>query len=260
MPHPHAEILVSAPPHPHLQHFPTENLREIPPEHLKPWPFPDFLDNPRSRWLQTLKRIYATPLSFPSSISPEAGLLLHALVRNIRPRAVIETGTFIGASTLWIAAALDDQPFPGVLHTFDPFNPIEPGPWRTVGLREGRRELVESYLREAGLDRVVAVHQGLTAPTISTLREAGRLPRIQLAFLSAGPSEQAILDDFHAVEPLLDTGGYILLRDTFPEFTHALGPRRLMDAIHTHARGRYQPADLYLSPVNYGLGLLHRIA
>src|SRR5690606_14475801 len=61
MPHPHAEILVSAPPHPHLQHFPTENLRDLPPEHLKPWPFPDFLDNPRSRWLPTLQRIYATP-------------------------------------------------------------------------------------------------------------------------------------------------------------------------------------------------------
>lgn len=204
--------------------------------------------------------MYRDPLSFPSALSPDAGLLLHTLVRNIQPRAVIETGTYTGISTVWIAAALQELPRGGEVHSFDWFGPIEPGPWRTASIGAGRRELVENNLREAGVDSLVSLHTGWTAPTISALRDQGRLPRMQFAFLDADHTEQAIWDDFSAIEPLLDTGGYVLLQNTLPELCGSEGPRKLLDTVNERAVGGYQVIDLYQSPVNYGFGLLRRIA
>lgn len=73
------------------------------PEHPTEWEFPSFLGG--TPWIDTLREVYAHPLAFPASISPEVGLLLYSLVRNIRPMTVVETGTFIAVSTIWIAAA-----------------------------------------------------------------------------------------------------------------------------------------------------------
>lgn len=260
-PHPHDIILADKGwPRGDLRHFPSRQLRDVPPEQLRPWPFPAFLDNPSCRWLQALKRIYSTPLSFPSALSPEAGILLHSLVRNIQPKAVIETGTFIGVSSIWIAAALAELPSPGELHSFDWFGPVEAGPWRAVSIKEGRRQLVESHLREAGVDALVTLHEGWSCPTLTGLRDQGRLPRVQFAFLDADHTERGVWDDFRAVEPLVDTGGYVLLHDTLPELCGCEGPRKLLDTVNEQAVGGYQVIDLYLSPVNYGFGLLRRIA
>jgi len=110
-------------------------------QHPRRWNFPAFLDT-SIPWVGVLRDLYAWPLSFPASISPEAGLLLHALVRNIRPRTAVEVGSFIGASTIWMAAALDSaagdaahSPIPegrlgGIIHAFDDFGPTPKGPWR----------------------------------------------------------------------------------------------------------------------------------
>src|SRR3989442_4223552 len=76
-------------------------------DHPRTWEFPAYLgaDLP---WLRTLRDLYAGPYAFPASIAPEAGLFLFALVRNLRPRTVVEVGSFIGISTIWIAAALEE--------------------------------------------------------------------------------------------------------------------------------------------------------
>src|ERR1043165_6940786 len=103
-------------------------------DHPKAWTFPSYLDNPAVPWLTVLKELYASPLAFPASFSPEAGLLLHALVRSIRPRTIVEVGSFLGVSTIWMAAALDagtnDPPHipapagSAIIHCFDDFGPI----------------------------------------------------------------------------------------------------------------------------------------
>src|ERR1051326_4431196 len=111
-------------------------------KHPNAWTFPRYLESSGVPWTTALADLYRHPLAFPASLSPEAGLLLHALIRNLRPRTVVEAGTFIGASTIWIAAALEEsaadpgrapvapgQP-DGIIHSFDLFNPIPRGPWR----------------------------------------------------------------------------------------------------------------------------------
>lgn len=258
-------ILSDAPPTPlpppgsALAFFPSRQLREVPPEHLRPWPFPEFLDNPACRWLQTLRALYAMPISFPASLSPDAGMLLHALVRNIQPRVVVETGTFLGISTIWLAAALADLSPDGELHSFDAYVPIEPGPWRVVGMPDGRQELVQRHVIEAGLGSHVRLHRGWSAPTIRREREAGRLGRVQLAFLDGDHSERGVLEDFLAVEPSLETGGYIILHDTHPATCGHDGPMLFTQTVNQRGAGRYDALNLNLAPVNYGLSVIQRV-
>lgn len=245
-------------------------------KHGTKWTFPAYLDNPNCRWLQALKKMYAMPISFPASLSPEAGLLVHSLVRNIRPRTVIETGTFIGMSTLWIAAALRENGDGGLIHTFDDFGPIKPGPWREVELPSGRLPFVANLLAEAGLANHVVMHPGNSPFEIRASHEeiraagggggrgsAGRGDGsgggAQLAFLDADHGFVGVCQDFWAAEPILDTGGFLLFHDTFPERCGYEGPRELLDRINRLGVGVYEKADLYLSPNNYGLAIARRV-
>src|SRR5262245_13311355 len=89
--------------------LPRTSLRFMPrleseQEHPRSWSFPATLGD--APWERELRALYADQIAFPASISPQAGLLLHAVVLNLRPRIVVETGTFLGASTLWMASAL----------------------------------------------------------------------------------------------------------------------------------------------------------
>ncbi|HYE03466.1 MAG TPA: class I SAM-dependent methyltransferase [Phycisphaerales bacterium] len=231
------------------------------PEHPRRWEFPAYLDNPACAWLGALKRLYADPLAFPSSLSPEAGLLVHALVRNLRPRVVIETGTFLGVSTIWMAAALKENGDAGVVHTFDYFGPIEKGPYRDAELKEDRIGRVAESIARAGLAEHAVLHRGNTAFEIraahAELRAAGG---VQLAFLDADHGVWGVLQDFWATEEVLQTGGLVLLHDTFPDLCggHA-GGRHLLDTANRVGAGLYEKVDLYLSPMNYGMGLLRRV-
>jgi predicted O-methyltransferase YrrM len=55
-------------------------------------------------------------------LDPDTGVFLHTLytaVRVLRPRVVVQTGTWVGFSTVAIALGLEDNGL-GVLHTIDP--------------------------------------------------------------------------------------------------------------------------------------------
>lgn len=239
-----------------LQYFPHMHT----PEHPRNWDFPAYLDNPNSRWLQALKAMYALPISFPASLSPEAGLLLHSLIRNIRPKVVIETGTFVGISTMWIAAALQENGDGGQIHTFDDMGPINKGPWREVDMLSGRLEFVAGRLAGAGLADHVVFHPGNSSFEIRAaheeLRQAGG---VQFAFLDADHGVLGSWQDFWATEPVLATGGFVMLHDTFPEYCSWPGARDVLDTLNAKAVGSYEKVDMYLSPMNYGLGLIRRI-
>lgn len=268
-----------------LEHFP--HLARIE-EHPRRWEFPSYLVNPGCRWLTALKELYEHPICFPASLSPEAGLLLHSLVRNARPRALLEVGTFCSVSTHWIAAALlENGCRPGrdaVIHCFDDFGPVHKGPWRDAELLEGRLDFVKERLEKAGLLEFVRFHPGNSAPNIEAargeLREAGG---VDFAFIDGDHSVPGAVADFLAVEPVLNTGGYAVVHDTFPDQCGGHeGPRHILDHVRTAkagpagsslmaklspGRGRggavgegvYDRIDLYLAPLNYGLGVLRRL-
>jgi predicted O-methyltransferase YrrM len=244
--------------------LPREELQFYPrmyvTEHPRRWAFPAYLDNPNSRWLQQLKALYAMPISFPASLSVEAGLLLHALVRNIRPRVVIETGTFVGVSALWIAAALAENGDNGELHSFDDFAPVGKGPWREVEMPEGRMEFVAAMIAGAGLSDHVVIHPGNSSFEIRAAHEEFKVAGgVQLAFLDADHGVVGAWQDMWATEPVLNTGGFVMFHDTLPEYCGYEGGRHVLDNLDRCAVGVYEKVDLYVSPMNYGLGLIRRI-
>lgn len=225
----------------------------------EPWAFPAFLDNPDCRWLQALKRLYADPITFPASISPEAGLLLHGVVLNARPKVVVETGTFLGASAIWMAAALAETG--GVLHCFDDFIPVKPGPWRPHEMKSGVLEFVTEHIAEAGLADHVVLHPGNSAFELRAWADTlSAEERVQIAYLDADHRPVGVCQDFWAVEPLVPTGGMIILHDTFPKVCGDEGPRYLLDRINSLGAGLYESVDLYLAPINYGMALARRVA
>lgn len=225
--------------------------------HPERWEFPAWLDAGASPWIAALKRLYEMPLTFPSAVSPDAGLLLHALVRNIRPRTVVEIGTHLGVSTLWLASALEAG---ARLHTFDLFLPIRRSKLHPHEMLAGREEFVRGWVGQAGLDDLVHVHKGDSAFEVrrlhADLRERGG---VHLAFIDGDHAPEGVRQDFLAVEPVLTTGGYVVFHDTFPEYSGCDGPRRLIDRLGEMAAGVYQLCDLCLAPVNHGLTILRRV-
>lgn len=239
-----------------LQHFPR-----LTGDHPTRWIFPDYLDNPNSRWLQCLKEMYSMPITFPASLAPEAGLLLHAFIRNFRPRVVVEVGSFLSVSTHWIASALQANGDGGVVHCFDDFGPIHKGPWRDAEMLSGRLDWVKDRLSRAGLLDLVRFHPGDSSTNIRASQdELARAGRVQFAYIDGDHTVPGVTADFQAVEPVLDTGGYVMLHDTFPEQCgDHQGPRHVLDHINSLGKGLYESCELYSSPLNYGLALLRRI-
>jgi predicted O-methyltransferase YrrM len=253
-------------------------------DHPKAWTFPACLDA-RVPWVAMLKDLYASPLSFPASLSPEAGLLLHSLVRNTRPRTVVEVGTFLGVSTIWMASALEAAAgdpvhlatapgsLHGTIHCFDDLGPIPPGPWRPEGTDRSRLELVKDHLDRAGLAHRVRLYPGDSSvrlrEEVDHLRgpapEFTADPReatggVDFAFIDGDHSIAGALQDLWAIEPAINTGGYVVLHDTFPEQCgDHQGGRYIIDHILEVAQGLYELCELYTAPLNYGMAIFRRV-
>lgn len=240
-------------------------------QHPDRWTFPAWLRNDSVPWLRTLAELYDHPAAFPASISPEAGLLLFSLVRNIRPRTVVEVGSFMGVSTIWMAAALndigdesaasgDEQGRRGTVHAIDRFDDLPENEWRKAAITD-RHALIESNLTNAGVSERVTLHEGTSwdvLPTLhETLRSAGG---VHLALLDGDHSAEGLRKDFITLEPVLVTGGYVIVHDTIPERCGGhVGGRHLLDHINDFAAGLYESVEVFLAPLNYGLGIFRRM-
>jgi predicted O-methyltransferase YrrM len=93
-------------------------------------------------------------------ISAEAGHLLYALARAIRPETVVEFGTSFGISTIYLAAAVTDN---GTGHVV------------TTELSTKKAEAAQANLRQAGLGAAVTVLAGDARQTLAGLPGPVRL-------------------------------------------------------------------------------------
>ncbi|RNC80425.1 MAG: class I SAM-dependent methyltransferase [Phycisphaera sp.] len=241
-------------------------------DHPERWGWPGWLDRDDVAWLSMLKKLYAMPITFPAAMSPEAGLLLFSLVRNIRPRTVVEVGSFLGVSTIWIAAALEeigDDPIAsgdpegreGALVAIDDFAPVMETQWRKASLDGDRQPIVQGHVDEAGLAHRVHLEKGISWEVLPRIREQLRSTGgVQLALLDGDHGAEGLRKDLIELEPVLVTGGYVVVHDTIPERCGGhVGGRHLLEHINSFAAGLYESVEIYLSPVNYGLALFRRM-
>lgn len=248
-------VRVATPPAPRidppaaLEHFPRGRLGTA-------WRFAEA----EGAWLGALRALYADPVSCPASISPEAGWLLHWLARNVQARTIIEVGTCLGASTLWLAGALAAGGDHGIIHSVDDFRAPRDPRLANHPEFEDRQRKVASRVERAGLAEFVRLHKGNSKVVIPRLHdELRRGGGVQLAFIDGDHSDEGVLGDLEVIEPALSVGGYVVLHDTFPEISGETGPRRLIDGLGEDRPGTYQSCDLCIAPVNFGLAVLRRV-
>ncbi len=262
---------------PALTHFPTGPVR-------LGWSLPsDFPGCEPTAWQNELRTLYCDSGSWPSSISPEGGSLLYWLIRNLQPRTIVETGTCLGASTIWMAAAMQAarteraKPIqshefaadPGgsagvgyepMIHTFDDFGAPTDQRLAASEFFQDRERKVRERIDRSGLGSLVRFHVGDSKVNVPAAHAelAGR-GGVQFAFIDGDHSPLGAIGDLLAVETVLNVGGYVLLHDVFPQVCAVDGPRELLDRLEEIAPGRYRWCELYTSPLNYGLALLRRV-
>ncbi|ALI98268.1 O-methyltransferase [Rufibacter tibetensis] len=114
------------------------------------------------------------------------GRTLAMFSQMLRPRRILEIGTYTGYSALCLAEGLTED---GVLHTIDVNDELE--------------DMVRSYIAEAGLEQKIQLHIGQAADVITTLDE-----QWDLVFIDADKKSNGLYYDM--VLDKMRPGGFIL--------------------------------------------------
>jgi caffeoyl-CoA O-methyltransferase len=117
---------------------------------------------------------------------PLQGKFLQIVSRLMRPRRILEIGTFMGYSALCLAAGLEEG---GKLHTIE--------------LRDEDADLAEGNFRRANRQDRIILHRGNALAIIPTLDEAW-----DLVFIDA--DKAGYIDYYKLVMPRLRQGGVVL--------------------------------------------------
>lgn len=238
---------------PPLEFDPGHLLTEQP----RGWKISPLLANCSLPWAQALRDLYSHPMSCPSSISPELGELVRGLVLNIAPRAALEIGCFMGASTLWIASALAELGGDRRLISIDLFEDVPEGMFCPTPLLNPMG-YVADRLAQAGLSDWVQLHRGnssVLGPELT--RKSGR--KLDFLYIDGDHTIDGCLRDFRALEGFVSTGGYIMFHDVIPDLCKWEGPAFVLDNVIRRDR-RFETCLFHTTPRNFGLALVRKLA
>ena len=168
--------------------------------------------DPEPEYLHRLWRATHLHLNYPRMASGHLqGRLLRMLVHMIRPKKILEIGTFSGYSTLCMASALEPD---ALIHTIEindeqedftrPW--LENSPWA---------DRIRFYIGDALTSPLLSSPKGegtLFARFSEDTKESGGLPPFDLVFIDA--DKRRYVDYYRAVLPLVRRGGFILADNT----------------------------------------------
>jgi predicted O-methyltransferase YrrM len=133
-------------------------------------------------------------------ISPLEGKLLYMLARMIQAQHILEIGTFVGYSTLWLAAAL---PAHGTLCTIE--------------AKSAHAALAREHIARSELAEKIDLREGKAFELLATMKAE---PHYDMVFIDAAKNEY--LEYMHLSEPMLRVGGVMVL-DNSLLFGHMYG-------------------------------------
>lgn len=140
-----------------------------------------------SNVLKRLNRETHLKMTMPQMLSGHLqGLALQMFSKMIRPKNILEIGTFTGYSAICLAQGLQQG---GRLHTID--------------VNEEFHEITSRYIREAGLQDQITLHIGEAVNIIPTFKE-----EFDLVFIDA--DKQNYCTYYDLVFPRVRSGGYII--------------------------------------------------
>ncbi|MBU0981996.1 class I SAM-dependent methyltransferase [Patescibacteria group bacterium] len=161
-------------------------------------------------------------------VGPETGRILNWLLRVWRPEVVLEIGTSVGYSAIWIASALRAN---------------GKGKLWTVESHKERHEKARANIEEAGLSEFVVLMKG-HAPEI--FAEAVAVPAmVDFAFFDATKMEHRSY--FDAVYPRMRVGGLIVVDNVLSHREKEM--LKFIEFMHKNS-------DLEVLELNVGSGLL----
>jgi len=144
------------------------------------------MTTPESDVLQRLNRETHAKVELPIMLSGHLqGALLAMLSRMIRPKRILEIGTYTGYSAICLAQGLQEG---GMLHTID--------------INEELADRCHRYWKEAGLDGKITMHIGTGASIIPNLEED-----FDLVFIDA--DKQGYAQYFDLIIDRLPCGAFI---------------------------------------------------
>ena len=135
----------------------------------------------------------------PHGVEIETGMLLYALVRRVKPKIVVETGTDRGYGAAWLASALADN--------FDSIPDLGRGKLYTVDNDRHADEcfdLWKSLGLEHYIERVIADSRTWQAPSL-----------VDLLFIDSDHTFRSVMEEWRNYRPKLNRqGSYVVLHDT----------------------------------------------
>ncbi|HVO45947.1 MAG TPA: class I SAM-dependent methyltransferase [Steroidobacteraceae bacterium] len=150
------------------------------------------------------------------AVNPGDQRALYYIARAVKPRAVLEVGTHLAASTSMLALGMR-QSAPAdaraslrvtTVDIVDVNDPARGGAWKRLGCSQSPAD----FLRGIGCDGLV---QFVNQPSLQFLRTCQQ--RFDLIFLDGDHAARTVYHEVPAALGLLNDGGVILLHDFFPE-------------------------------------------
>ncbi len=160
-------------------------------------------------------------------VNPVEGMTLYGLVRKHRPAVVVETGTNIGCSTMYLAEAVKDNN-EGHVYTAD----------TSIKLLKDARTNID----RAGLIEYVTIRNSTGVAMIESLE------RVDFAFLDSGEHHEyeIVKPEYEALVPKMPSGSVLVMHD--PNWFASV--RRVYDEAEGWVKINYQ------YPTERGLGIL----
>lgn len=142
---------------------------------------------PEENFLTELERETNLSCVHPRMLSGHIqGKTLYMLCKMIRPKRVLELGTYTGYSAISMAMALDTD---AILHTIEIFDELE--------------EVIRKYIRKAGIEDKIRCHFGDAMEVLPSIDE-----QFDLVFIDA--DKRKYPDYYTLVFDKVKPGGYII--------------------------------------------------
>lgn len=187
----------------------------------------------RKSWKNNYKEIQAVfgDHSTLGGINPGDRRAIYYLITALKPKKVLEIGTHIGASTLYIACALKNLTYSAKITTVDILDVNQDqAPWRSLGLAMPPRDFAQKL---NCLDHI----SFQVSPALEFMKNADET--YDFIFLDGDHSSPAVYREVSMALNLLNPGGVILLHDYYPDaqplFSNGViipGPFRAINRIY----------------------------
>ncbi|MBI1301447.1 MAG: hypothetical protein GC137_07290 [Alphaproteobacteria bacterium] len=140
-------------------------------------------------------------------INPGDRRALYTLIKALNPKNLLEIGTHIGASTLYMAKALEKNSHITTVDIQDVNNP-KTGAWASYGLPQSP----ENNLKELGLDHKCTFVKDTAQNYMKNTKH-----RFDFIFLDGDHSAQGVYHEIALALNILNPNGLILMHDYYPE-------------------------------------------